>query len=133
MIFLTIDQIALSFWKMGGDEDVGAEGGEEGVELGRGGGREIRKRAWWPSVSKLPGKWGLGEGFGHTSSLAGGRGCEGASLGMGRQEAEKAGTACVDCLWANWSHIRRLFETVIEMAIFSSRQQPTLKPLESIE
>lgn len=34
MISFAIDQVALNIWEVGWDEDVGTEGGEEGIKFG---------------------------------------------------------------------------------------------------
>ena len=40
VVFLAVEEVALEFYEVGGEEDVGAEGGEEGVEVGGWGGGE---------------------------------------------------------------------------------------------
>lgn len=42
-MFLVVEEVVLGFYEVGGEEDVGAEGGEEGVEVGGGGGTEGRE------------------------------------------------------------------------------------------
>ena len=37
MVAFAVDEVAVAFEEVGGDEDLGAEGGEEGVEFGGGG------------------------------------------------------------------------------------------------
>lgn len=50
-----------------------------------------------------------------TMSLADRSACEGATLQVERQEAEKGGTGCILCLQANCSHFGRLSDEIIEM------------------
>ena len=46
MVGFFVEQVALEEDEVRGEEDVGAEGAEEGVEGGRGGGVEDGEGAW---------------------------------------------------------------------------------------
>ena len=50
VVFRFVEEVALKAEEMGGEEDVGAEGREEGVEVRRGGGCELGEPAWGMSV-----------------------------------------------------------------------------------
>lgn len=51
VVFFGVEEGALGVDEVGGEEDVGAEGGEEGVEVWGRGGREGWEGAWWGGVS----------------------------------------------------------------------------------
>lgn len=73
MVFLFVEEVSLQLYEVGGEEDVGAEGGEDGVEDWGGGGVEF----WESAVFVM-----------------GGGGGEGAGLGLGVEvEAEETGAA----------------------------------------
>lgn len=47
MVGFLVEEVSLREDEVGGEEDVGAEGGEEGVEGGGGGGVEGGEGSWW--------------------------------------------------------------------------------------
>ena len=47
MVPFAVDEVAVAFEEVGGDEDLVAEGGEEGVEVGGGGWGEGWEGAWF--------------------------------------------------------------------------------------
>lgn len=78
MVGFFVEEFALREDEVGGEEDVGAEGGEEGVEGGGGGGVEDGQGTWkrvlvarfvngtgrWIGRTVFSPRWGAGEGAG---------------------------------------------------------------------
>lgn len=102
MVLFFVEEVLLGEDEVGGEEDVEAEGIEEGVESGGGGGVEGWKGAWRVDCQQLLacGGW---DGVGGTVFSPRGCGCEGAGLG---DEAAEAGAAVVGWVGGEGGHYR---------------------------